>query len=156
MKKLILIFLFIVTTATAQKSITVVQDVKLLTYENSHGLTAPTLDFIVKYNGLKIKELNINLCYERANLFNSIYNKYSIDFWSYNLPIVKKVKLKPMMNIGAIYRFNTIYYTYGFASNLSYKISNSTSLILLSTIDKRNDIGNEYRFNNYLGLKFKL
>ena len=154
MNKLIYILLFISISISAQKMehrVEVYQDFKLLTYENEHGLTPPTMDVLIKYT--LSNKVGVSFNYEYANL-KTTYQRLTIGLWHFDKSITDKFNASLDVEIGFL-KHKDWYVTHGGQIGASYKVMDKMSLAVLYQLATRPEI-DKITNSVFIGLQYKI
>ena len=158
MKRLLLILLFISINVTGQVYVSVNQDAKLMFMNDDYGNTPPTMDAVFKlgidFNTSKNIFLTTYIQHEYANLSGGAYNRRALGI-GVTVGVIRNFLFTESVNQGAIYRFGDEYYSTEVQLDIAYRLYKGLYVSLLNTYTERSEI-DVWRYNAYLGLKYKL
>ena len=161
MKKLIIILiLFTINSYSQNWSIGVFQDMKLAIQEDDYGNSPFTVDVIVKselfFNEGNIGKFMVYPQAEYADLAGGHYVRIAGGV-GYTLGLYdSRINSSISGNWGWIERFGRNHNSWEFQYDISVRVVNHLRIVLMITETQRTDIGDLWRFNSYLGLKYTI
>ena len=146
-------------------SLSIYQDVRLLTIGDDIGNDAGTIDMVVrlKMQGNQDKHgyLIVYPEYEYAEIKN-IYKRYAVGVgYAFNRLVLDNFEITPSVNYGWIDRGGVNGFSVSGSLELAYEINDTFKLNLMSQITERKDLkilynDNAFRYSGFIGLEINL